>query len=179
MAYLLLVIRQNIWCWFCAAISSAIYVWLFIVARLYMESALYAFYVVMAVYGWAVWKKGGRDESDLAVSKWSWKRHIAAISTILVLSVASGFLLSANSDAAYPYIDSLTTFSAVWATFLVARKVLENWWYWLLIDTLSIVIYWTRELELTALLFVGYVILIPIGMAQWQRSWRSQTTAGQ
>ncbi len=66
----------------------------------------------------------------------------------------------------------MTTYSAVWATFLLARKVLENWWYWLAIDLVSIVIYWSRELPVTALLFVIYVLLIPFGLAAWTRSYR-------
>ena len=60
------------------------------------------------------------------------------------------------------------------ATFLVARKVLENWWYWLVIDAASVVIYWTRDLHLTALLFVVYVAMIPFGLVAWQRSRREQ-----
>lgn len=179
LAYLLLVIRQNIWCWLCAAVSAVIYVWLFIGAKLYMESVLYGIYAAMAVYGWQVWKRDGQDEPDLPVTVWPIKLHAVAIIVILLLAITSGWFLSEHSDAAFPYIDSLTTFAAIWATFLVARKVFENWWYWLLIDAVSVVIYWTRGLELTALLFVGYVILIPIGMAQWRRSYRSQATATQ
>ena len=178
-AYLLLVIRQNIWCWICAGISSAIYVWLFIGARLYMESLLYAFYVAMAVYGWVIWKRGGRDEADLPVRIWPLRVHAVAVAIIMLSAVISGWLLDTYSDAAYPYVDSLTTFAAIWATILVARKVFENWWYWLLIDAVSIFIYWTRELELTAILFVVYVILIPIGMTQWLRSYRSQSAMPQ
>lgn len=56
--YLLLAIRENIWCWLCAGISTAIYIWLFLVARLYMESVLNIFYLAMAVYGWVVWTSG-------------------------------------------------------------------------------------------------------------------------
>ena len=174
-AYLLLVIRQNIWCWICAGLSSAIYVWLFIVARLYMESLLYGFYVAMAVYGWISWQQKGQESADLPIKTWAMRVHALAVAVILMLSLLSGRLLLEFTDAAYPYIDSLTTFAAVWATFLVARKILENWWYWLLIDAVSIVIYWSRGLELTSLLFVVYVILIPIGMIQWHRSYNAQT----
>lgn len=176
-AYLLLVIRQNIFCWICAAISSSLYVWLFIGAKLYMESLLSLFYAGMAIYGYAVWMHGGRESKTLEVSVWPIRLHAIAIATIVVASVGSGWLLSTLSDAAYPYIDSLTTFSAIWATFLVARKVFENWWYWLVIDAVSIFIYWSRGLELTSVLFVIYVLLIPVGMAQWWRTYRSQRAA--
>ena len=169
-AYLLLVIRQNILCWICAIVSSGIYVWLFIDAKLYMESGLYLFYVGMACYGWWVWARGNRDNNDLLVVVWPWKVHVIAIAAIVGLALLIGSLLARFTDAAFPYIDSLTTFSGVWATYLVARKVFENWWYWLLIDLASIALYWQRDLELTALLFVVYVLLIPVGMLQWRRS---------
>lgn len=168
-AYLLLVIRQNIWCWACAGISSAIYVWLFVEARLYMESLLYLFYVAMAIYGWRVWFHA-RNESELSVSSWSSRIHALAMLIIVAMAAVSGWLLLQYSNAVYPFTDSLTTFAAIWASFLVARKVFENWWYWLVIDIVSIFIYWSRGLELTALLFVFYVALIPVGMRQWRLS---------
>ena len=171
-AYLFLAIRQNIWCWLFAVISTAIYVYLFIVARLYMESVLNAFYFAMAIYGWHVWYAGRSGDQELPVSIWPLRVHAIAILTIVAASLANGYALTRFTDAAYPYIDSLTTWGAIWATFLVARKVLENWWYWLVIDIASIAIYWARDLQLTSLLFVVYVVMIPFGMRAWRRSWR-------
>ena len=176
LAYLVLAIRQNIWCWFCAAISTAMYVYLFARANLYMESLLNVFYFGMAIYGWTVWRSGETD-GELPVSVWPLQVHVYAVSGIIFLAAASGFLLAIFTDAAYPYIDSATTFAAVWATFLVARKILENWWYWLVIDVVSVFIYWTRGLEATAILFIVYVVLIPIGLVAWTRSWRQHQPA--
>ena len=173
-AYLVLAIRQNIWCWACAGISTAIYVWLFIDAKLYMESALNGFYFVMAIYGWTVWNSGRTNDHEKPVSVWPPRTHAFAVAAIAIASLVNGYLLTRYSDAAYPYVDSLTTWSAIWATFLVARKVLENWWYWLLIDVASIFIYWSRDLHLTALLFVIYVVMIPFGLIAWARSMREQ-----
>jgi nicotinamide mononucleotide transporter len=170
--YLLLAIRENIWCWFCAGVSTAIYAYLFVEARLYMESGLNVFYFAMAIYGWYVWYSGRSDGHERPVVRWPPMTHGTALAIIVVLSVLSGYLLSTRTDAAFPYIDSLTTWSAIWATFLVARKVLENWWYWLVIDVASVFIYWSRDLELTAALFVLYVIMIPFGLVRWSRSYR-------
>jgi len=172
--YLVLAIRQNIWCWLFAGISTAIYVYLFITARLYMESALNVFYFAMAIYGWSVWYRGRSDDHELPVSKWAVSIHSYAIAAIIAASLVSGYLLDTRSDAAFPYIDSLTTWSAIWATFLVARKVLENWWYWLVIDVASIFIYWSRDLQLTSVLFAVYVIMIPFGLISWTRAWKEQ-----
>jgi len=172
--YLLLAIRQNIWCWLCAGVSTAIYVWLFVGARLYMESVLNGFYFVMAIYGWYFWTTGKTKNHERPVVIWRLQTHAAAIVVIIAVSVLNGYLLSRYTDAAFPYIDSLTTWSAIWATFLVARKVLENWWYWLGIDMASVFIYWVRDLQLTSLLFVIYVIMIPFGLVAWSRSMREQ-----
>ena len=170
--YLVLAIRQNIWCWLCAAVSTAIYVHLFIEARLYMESALNVFYFGMAVYGWRVWRGRGAVRAELSVTTWPVPVHAAAIAAVVALSMANGYALSNYTDAEYPYVDSLTTWAALWTTFLVARKVLENWWYWLVIDAVSVVIYWERGLTLTALLFVAYVAMIPFGLVAWTRDYR-------
>ena len=168
--YLLLAIRENIWCWLCAGVSTAIYVWLFADAKLYMESGLNAFYFVMAIYGWYVWFSGRANGHERPVVVWPVSIHAIAIAVIVSASIASGYLLDTHTDAAFPYVDSLTTWSAIWATFLVARKVLENWWYWLAIDLASVFVYCSRELELTAGLFVLYVVLIPLGIISWARS---------
>ena len=173
LAYLVLAIRQSIWCWLCAAGSTALYVYLFAGARLYMESLLNVFYFGMAVYGWAMWRRGTNGE-DLPVSVWPAQVHVYAAGAIACLAACSGFLLARFTNAAYPYVDAATTFGAFWATFLVARKVLENWWYWLVIDLASVFIYWMRGLEATAVLFVVYVILIPVGLIAWTRSYRTQ-----
>ena len=169
-AYLLLAIRQSIWCWLFAAVSTAIYVYLFIEAKLYMESFLNGFYFLMAAYGWHVWRTGGDSSAELPVSVWPFRIHSLAIVSIALLGLLTGYLLQRFTDAALPYIDSLTTLGAIWATFLVARKVLENWWYWLAIDVASVAVYWSRDLQLTALLFMVYVVLIPFGLVSWRRS---------
>jgi nicotinamide mononucleotide transporter len=177
-AYLLLVIRQNIWCWVCAGLSSTIYVWLLADAKLYMQSILYAFYVAMAVYGWISWRGGAEGDAELPIRVWPFKTHLFASAVMLVFATATGWWLSSYTQAAYPYVDSMTAYAAIWATYLVARKIFENWWYWLIIDIVSIGIFWSRGLELTAALFVLYVILIPVGMLQWWKTYRAQSEHG-
>lgn len=173
-AYLVLAIRQNIWCWVCAAISTGIYIVLFLDARLYMESLLNGFYFAMAIYGWISWRQGDERRDELPVVRWPSTLHGTALAIIIASSLLTGWYLSRFTDAVYPYVDSMTTFAAIWATFLVARKVLENWWYWLIIDTASIFIYWDRELQLTAVLFLVYVCMIPLGYLSWRRSMNRQ-----
>jgi len=175
--YLLLAIRENIWCWACAAASTATYVYLCLHARLYMEAMLNLYYFVMAVYGWHVWLAGHTSEHELAVVAWPVSVHAAALGAIGVAAAASGYVLATHTDAAFPYLDSLTALASIWATFLVARKVLENWWYWLVIDTVSVYMYFRRGLPLTSLLFTLYLVMIPFGLVAWTRSRREAALA--
>lgn len=176
-AYLVLAIRQHIFCWIFALLSTSIYIALFVDARLYMESLLNVFYFVMAAYGLWFWYAGGDRDNGLPVTRWRWSVHAGALAAVCAVSLLTGFLLDRYTEAALPYVDSLTTWAALWATFLVARKVLENWWYWLAIDAISVYLYWARDLQLTALLFVAYLVLIPFGLVAWTRAYDRQAPA--
>ena len=177
LAYVVLAIRERRSCWLAAAVSAALYAWIFAEARLYMESALQFFYIAMAAYGWMSW---GQDRSgqQLPISRWTIRQHTIAIAGVLLASTASGFLLETYTQAALPWIDSFTTIAALVTTWMVARKVLENWVYWIVIDTVSIYLYLSRDLTLTAALFAGYVVLALAGYLEWQRHWRAQNAQG-
>ena len=175
--YLLLAIRENIWCWACAAASTAAYIYLCLHAKLYMEAALNLYYFVMAICGWRVWLSGHTSEHELPVAVWPVSVHAAALGTVGGAAVISGYVLSTHTDAAFPYVDSLTALASIWATFLVARKVLENWWYWLVIDAVSVYMYFRRGLPLTSLLYTLYLIMIPFGLVEWTRSRREAAAA--
>jgi nicotinamide mononucleotide transporter len=167
--YLLLAIRQRLECWAAAFVSSWLYVWVLFGAHLYMESALNAFYAGMAVYGYWQWQQGSGG-SALAVRRWPRERHLMGLAGIIAMSIVSSYFLRRFTPAAWPFMDSMVTWSSVFATFLVARKVYENWHWWLVIDTVSLCLYFTRGLYLTMLLFGMYLVLIVIGMRQWRRT---------
>ena len=169
-AYLVLAIRQNIWCWAAAAVSTLLYLWIMYASKLYMESALQVFYLAMAVYGWQQWRHGGAQGGELAVTTWPLRYHALAIGSVLLLVWISGDLLARYSDAALPHLDSFTTWGAIVATFMVARKILENWLYWFVIDAVSIALYLGRDLYLTAGLFAAYLVMIVIGYRSWRAS---------
>ena len=183
-AYLLLAMRQSLWCWYAAFGSTAIYLWVFWEVNLLMESALQLYYLAMAVYGWQQWRGGGRPvEGDfagdaqgqaLAISSWRPRSHLYAVGAVLVMSAVSGALLARFTDAALPYLDSFTTWGSILTTWMVARKVLENWLYWLVIDAAAIYLYLERGLMLTAGLFMVYLVIVVFGYLQWQKHYRAQ-----
>jgi nicotinamide mononucleotide transporter len=171
--YLVLAIKQRQSCWLAAFVSSCLYVWVLFGARLYMESALNGFYAAMAVYGYRQWMRGtGAGARRLAVSHWPFGRHALGLAGIVALSLVSSYFLRRYTPAAWPLVDSLVTWSSVFATFLVARKVYENWHWWLIIDSVSLYLCITRRLYLTMLLFALYLIMIVAGMREWRRSFQ-------
>jgi nicotinamide mononucleotide transporter len=171
-AYLLLAVRQHIACWYAAFISTAIFLYVFWQVNLYMESGLQVYYLGMAVYGWWAWQRGRSEgKPGLTISTWSLRQHLIVIGIVVVATFVSGTLLS-GTEQRLGYLDSFTTWGAVVATFMVTRKVLENWLYWIVIDSASLYLYFDRELYFTMILFLVYLVIIFFGFQSWLREYR-------
>jgi nicotinamide mononucleotide transporter len=169
-AYLALAVREHIACWYAAFISTAISVYVFWDVSLFMESLLNVYYMAMAVYGWYQWRGNRVQQAGLAVSTWPPRNHLLIIGGTLSLTIIRGFMLASSTSASWPFVDSFTTWGSVLTTFMVARKILENWIYWIVIDAVSIFLYLDRGLYLYAGLFVIYVIIAIFGYFGWRRS---------
>ena len=167
--YLILAVKQNILCWTAGIISSILYFFIMQTAGLYMEACLQVFYVAMGIYGWSQWRVSDAKHSSFVVNTWSKYEHVSAISIILALSLLSGCLLERFTDAALPFLDALVTWGAVVATYMVAKKLLENWIYWFVIDATSIFLFIERGLWLSAILFATYLVIIFFGYQSWNK----------
>lgn len=178
LAYLLLAVRRNLLCWLCAFISTAIYLALFARAALYMQSLLQVFYLVMAVYGFIDWRKGRTESGDVLIRSWTLRQHLLAAVVIALATVINGWLLAHNTDAAAPYVDSLVTWSSVVTTWMVARRVIENWLYWIAVDAIAAWLYFSQGLLVTTVLFVIYLGIVVRGYFAWRRELSLQRTAG-
>ena len=168
-AYLLLALKQNKLCWFAWIASSILYLYVMYQAGLYMESLLQVFYLCMGFYGLSQWSKTINGNQNTYVDLWSIGNHIFAISLVIVLSFLSGTLLSNFSNAALPFIDAFTTWGAIVASYMVAKKILENWIYWFIIDFISVFIFASRGLYFTSALFVTYLVIIYFGYKSWSK----------
>jgi len=168
-AYLLLAIGQHVSCWIAALVSSCLYVWVFFGAHLYMDALLNVYYAGMAVYGFRQWRRG-LGGAQLRVVHWPMSAHLAALALMLLLSLGTSVLLRRYTPAAWPFLDSMVSWASIFTTYLVARKVYENWHWWLVIDSVCVGLYFSRGLYVTMLLFSVYLILIVIGMREWRRT---------
>tara|TARA_Y100000589_G_scaffold181936_1_gene172273 strand:+ start:1718 stop:2302 length:585 start_codon:yes stop_codon:yes gene_type:complete len=169
--YLILAMQQNILCWAAWIISSIMYLFVMFSAGLYMESGLQIFYIVMGIYGWIQWNNRS-SKNNLTVSTWPIINHIYILLILIVLVTFSGLILSNLTEAVSPYIDAFTTWGAIIATYMVAKKILENWYYWFVVDFVSVFLFLSRELYTTALLFSIYIILVIFGFIAWRKSMR-------
>ena len=167
MAYLLLAIKENLWCWPAAFFSTLIYTIMYWNGALLMESLLNFYYMYMAVFGWVVWRKGKANQAQRLITSWPVNRHIILIALTTLASLAIGYVMQNYTHADFAYLDSFTTCFAVVTTYLVAKKVLENWLYWIVIDAASMYLYYEKGYYPTLVLFIFYTIMAAWGFKTW------------
>jgi nicotinamide mononucleotide transporter len=177
LTYSVLAVRRSRWCWVAGGVSSALFIWLSLQARLPMQAALQVYYVVISVYGWWHWSRAGQAAGSLQVSTWRPGSHLAAIACVCALSAVSAHWLAAQTHAAWPLLDSLTTWGSLYATWLTARVKLENWLYWIAIDSLLAFLFASQGLFLAALLSIVYLGVSTVGFIRWFRTWRTPVAA--
>ena len=164
--YVYLAAYQNNLCWLAAVISVSLYIYICFNAKLYAETMLQVFYFLMAIYGFYTWKK---NNSQLQISTWPIKKHLFIIFLGTILTFFLGFIFSNFTDAEMPLVDSFTTVFSVFATYMVVKKILSNWLYFIIIDIISTYLYFSRDLHLTSLLFLLYTFIAVAGFIKWNR----------
>jgi nicotinamide mononucleotide transporter len=168
LGYLLLAIRQSPWCWAFSVSSALLYLAVFTRADLYMQAALQVFYVGMAVYGWRTWR-GVAGDAPVAISRWSWRRHVLALVAVALVAGFNGALVARQAGGDWvPFVDAAIAWGSVLTTWMVARKVIENWLYWIVLDAAMAALAASQGLAVTAVLFGLYTVLAFRGYWQWR-----------
>ena len=163
--YVVLAVKENIWCWGAALISVSLYIYICFSAQLYPETGLQVFYFIMAIIGYYMWNKENKEE----IKEWSEIKHLLIILLGAILTFIMGFYFSTYTNSQMPIIDSFTTVFSIIATYMVIKKVLGNWLYWIVIDAVSVYLYFNRDLHLTSLLFIAYTIIAIFGYFSWMK----------
>lgn len=185
--YVILAALRNNLCWIFAIASSGIFIYLCLDGKLYIESVLQAFYIVMAIVGWISWRKNDQSESDQMdklldspehrgdVKTWPLNYHGFNILISGAVAFLLGFCFDTFTDQANPYMDAFTTVFSLAATYMVVKKVLENWIYWIVIDIVSIFLYHDRGYSLSAVLYFLFTILAIVGFVAWRKRFKTQS----
>jgi len=171
-------IRQNILTWICGIIYVLISFVIFWEARLYGDFILHIFFLILNIYGWRLWTRGDRDQQNmLVVSELNYKESIWILwlSIIGIIAFAQILINGPNwiedmSPAALPYWDSATSILSVTGMWLTAKKKIDNWYYWFVVDIMATGIYYYKEIYFYSLLYFIYIGLAVAGYLAWRRS---------
>ena len=162
-AYTVLITYENILCWPAALFSSILFIYLCYQKKLLAETTLHIFYFAMGIYGWITWGMA----STFEVHSYGFKVNLFLVGIGLLLTLITGLLLKKYTPAKLPFVDSFTTVFSFIATFMMIHMVLENWLYWIVIDSVSIFLYAKRGLFLAAALYFVYTMLAINGYINW------------
>ncbi len=168
LGFIILMIYQKIWCWPIGIISSLASIFLFFESKLYAESFLYFYYVLIGVYGWYVWNK--EKSSNLKVERRSHLYHLIIVGVGVFITACVGLLFSNYTDAERPFPDTASTIFSLIASYMEAHKILSSWFFWMAINLFSVWLYLDRGLKLYSGLMVIYFLLSVVGYRHWKKS---------
>ncbi len=160
--------RGKIISWPLGIIGSALYVWIFINAKIYGDSILQLFYVGMGIYGWIEWSKAKKIKTDLPIVSVTLSFIIKIILIGAILIPIAGYLLERFTDSDIPYWDAYTTVFSFIATYMMAKRIMENWLLWIIIDLSCVFIYAYKDLNSTVVLFIIYTLMAVYGYFNWR-----------
>ena len=165
-----LTVRQNPWCWPLGIVNVALFALLFWRERLYADASLQLVYVAVCVYGWWAWVRGGPGAGPLRVSRVPRRACFVLLASGVVAAALLGASLKRATDASLPFWDAGTTAFSLVAQWMQARKWLENWILWIVVDVVYVGMYLTKGLHLTAGLYAAFVVLAVLGLREWTRA---------
>jgi nicotinamide mononucleotide transporter len=171
--FVFLEIRQNLWLWPVGIVTSAVYIWVFFKGKLYADMSLQGYYLVISVLGWYWWLKGaGRrvQGNGLKVRRINTRLALALLIVFIILFFVMYLLLSRFTDSPVPAADSFVTSLSIIATWMLARKIYEHWYLWIVVNSVSCVLFFSRDLYATVLLYALYCIMSFAGLKVWKRS---------
>lgn len=171
--YLYFSYHRKVWLWPFGIITSALYVIFFRRTHLYADMSLQVYYVLISIYGWYFWLWGKKNHDEkqgyIRIRSINLKMWIILVSITAILTIVSGFLLKKYTDASLPYWDAFTTAGGIVATWMLARKLLENWLFWIVVDFIATGIYFYKEKYPTVILYMVFTIIAIAGYYKWKR----------
>lgn len=176
-----LMARRRMLTWPVGIVSVLLYAALFYQIRLYSDALEQVYYLAASAYGWWNWRKSRQaDDKNLVGVRYSTARGIVwGLGITLVLSVCLGLLMSRAhillpslfpEQASYPFLDALTTVMSFTAMWLLARRRIESWLYWIVVDVIGIWLYYVKEVKFVSLLYVILLGLAINGLIAWRKA---------
>lgn len=179
LAYVILALKQSLWCWPAALLSTLLFTQVMWQSALLSDALLQLYYAGMALYGWWRWQQlrlHSDNSGQSPVFEWPLQRHLLMILLTAGAGLVLGGVMAGYTQADFAYLDAQTTAFSVLATWLVAKKLVSNWLYWVVIDAVSIFVYAQKHLYFLTGLFMLYTIIAIVGYFAWRHHYRQQPT---
>lgn len=168
--YLWLEYKANIWVWIVGAIMPMVHGMLYLSSGIYADAAMQLYYVAAGIYGLFVWLRGTKRSQkriDIQHTPKGWVMPL--LSVYLILHVALYFVLTEFTDSRVPFFDSMSTALSIVAMWMLSRKLVEQWLVWLVVDMISVGLYFYKGIPITALLYTLYCVLAIAGYMRWRK----------
>ena len=174
--YLYLSIREKSALWIFGFISSLLYIFVFFESKLYADMSLSFYYLGVSIFGWITWQQKTTQLQDtkLHITRISGKKQLLQyVLGTLIAYLAYYLILQYLTDSTIPAADSVVGALSVIATWMLAKKKIENWLIWIVVDAFAAGLYFYKELYPTAILFVIYTVMAVVGYKQWKKTLNS------
>ena len=173
--YLFMSIKQNISLWLFGFLASAFYVVVFFETKFYADMSLQFYYLIISVYGYLNWKYGTHQQGkELPISNISKSTMLQLLLASVIIYFIYYIILSKYTDSTIPIADSIVGMLSVIGTWMLARKIIENWLVWIIADALACGLFFYKELYPTAILFIIYTLMAVVGYWQWKKTMKSK-----
>lgn len=166
-----LIVKENVWNWPVGIANNIFYVAVFWRARLFADMSLQFVYIVLGCLGLYRWLYGGKEHAGLGISRID-ARTATFLSVFIAAAVSALTIYLRRLQDAAPFLDACTAVLSICAQYLLTKKILENWWLWILTDAISVGLYLYKSLVLTAVLYLVFLAMCITGLIQWRRTLR-------
>jgi nicotinamide mononucleotide transporter len=168
--------KQKALCWPVGLLNIILSIIVFYESRLYADVLLQIFYIIITFFGWYYWLYGGKNKTKLKISKIPLKEFIPLIISALLFGWLIGYLFSKYTNAALPYWDSFSFTGGIIGTYILAKKYIENWMIWIIINVLCTGIYLYKELYFFTIQYFIFIILAVYGYYSWKKDMKKAET---
>lgn len=166
--------RNNVHTWWTGTIGTILFAILFFEVKLYADVILQVFFIITNIYGWWAWLYGGKEQRELPVSRINVQQLSFFGFLAAIITAGHGYMLHTLTDASFPFIDSIILVFSIIAQFLLMKRKLESWYFWILVDAVAFPLYAAKGLYLTSAIYFLFLLNAVWGLINWLKIWHSE-----
>jgi nicotinamide mononucleotide transporter len=167
---------RSLWNYPFSLLSVALYGLIFFQVKLYADMALQGIFALTLLYGLYEWLRGRSASGEIVVARIRGTEILISLIVGAALALALGYALETHTDASLPWADSLLLAGSLIGSVWAARRRLESWWVWIIVDVLYVGLYLRKELYLTSILYAAFVVLAVLGLRRWRVALERQSS---